>query len=84
MLFLSFSNSEKEFGAKKLTWRSYTVTKVLSTAKRVELINKREFVETALDKNANIFAIHITALKALESAILMYFLRTLLVTILQQ
>ncbi len=43
MLFLALSNTDFQFGAKKLIWRSYTAAKVLSTTSHVKLIGKREF-----------------------------------------
>lgn len=45
-----------------LTLKSYIATEALSTTKRVELINNKEFAETALDNNAKIFVIYITIL----------------------
>lgn len=50
MLFISFSNLNKEFVAKRLFWRSYIVAEALSIAKRLDLINQRKFVEIALEK----------------------------------
>ena len=47
--FLTLSNANIQFAEKKLTWRSYTAAEALSTIKRVELINKKEFAKAALD-----------------------------------
>lgn len=44
ILFLSFSNADLKFDAKKLIWRLYTTTEVLPTSKSVELIKKYEFL----------------------------------------
>lgn len=64
MLFLSLNNADIEFiELKKLIWRFYTIAKTLPTTNRIELINKREFAKTALDRNAEIFIIHVSALK---------------------
>lgn len=47
-------------------------TTLLAIVKRVKLIKKREFVEVALDKNANIFVIHVTVIEISESTMLMH------------
>ena len=49
---------------KKLTFRSYTTAEALSTIKRVELINKKEFAQVALDEVSKTFKVHIAALEA--------------------
>lgn len=77
MPFLSFSNLNWEFGAKKLAWRSSTITEALYIAKRVELIEKYEFAKVALNKNANIFVVYIAALEAPQSAMSLHLLCTL-------
>ena len=65
MLFLAFSNTNFQFDAEKLTWRSYTTTEALFTTSWVEIINKKEFAKTTLDKNSKTFIVHITALEVL-------------------
>ncbi len=65
MLFLALSNADSQFGAEKLTWRSYTTAKALPTTSRVELINKREFAKVALDENSETFVVHVATLKAM-------------------
>lgn len=72
MFFLFFSNSNCKFGAKTLIWRLYTATKALFIVKKMELINKYEFVEAGLDKNANIFIVYIIILEARELAMSMH------------
>lgn len=57
ILFLFFSNLDKKLGANRLIWKSYIVVEALHIAKRVKLINKREFVKAIPDKNANIFVL---------------------------
>lgn len=69
MPFLTFSNANIQFKKKKFTQRTYTAAKALSTTKWVELINKKEFIKTALDKNSKIFLVHISALQVLEMII---------------
>ena len=39
MPFLAFSNADFQFGAERLTWRSYTAAEALPTARQVELID---------------------------------------------
>ncbi len=61
--YLSFSNANVKFvKSENLTWRSYTATEALSFTSSVKLINKKEFVQVALDKNSENFIVHIAAL----------------------
>lgn len=69
MFFLTLSSADIKFAEKKLTERSYTIAKALLTIKRIELINKKKFVKTALDKNSELFVIHVAALEALKITI---------------
>lgn len=65
MPFLSFNNTDIEFvEQKKLTWRFYITTKVLSTISRVHLINKYEFAKTILDANSKTFVVYMAILEA--------------------
>ena len=61
MLFLILNNVDIQFVEKELTWRSYTTTEALPTTKRIELINKKEFVKMALDENSETFVIYVTS-----------------------
>ncbi len=69
MPFLAFSNADIQFGAEELTWRLYTATEALPTARKVELIDKHEFAKAALDENSETFVVHIAALEAPEPAV---------------
>ena len=62
MAFLTLSNADVQFIEKELTWRSYTTGKALSTTKRIEFINKKEFAKMALDEKSETFFIHVTSL----------------------
>ncbi len=63
--FFSFSNADAEFvELGKLNWRFYIAAEALSTTSWVELINKREFAKAALDKNSEIFVMHVATLEA--------------------
>ena len=64
MPFLALSNANIQFAEKELTWRSYTAAEALSTTKRVELIDKKEFAKAALDEESKTFVVHVAALKA--------------------
>ncbi len=64
MFFLAFNNTHFQFGAEKLTWRSYTVADALLITSRVELIDKSQFAKVAFDRNFETFVIYISALKA--------------------
>lgn len=54
IFFLIFSNINIQFVEKKLVWRSYTITKILPIIKKVQLIDKKKFAKTALDKKSEI------------------------------
>lgn len=69
MLFLAISNADFMFDTEKFTWRSYTITKALTTTNRMEFINKKEFAKAVLDKNSETFVLHILALEATENSI---------------
>ena len=58
MPFFTFSNTDIKFAQKKLTWRSYTAAEALPTIKQVELIDRKEFAKTVLDKHVKAFVIH--------------------------
>ena len=68
MLFFSLSNTNIYFDKKKLTWRTYTIAETMSTFKKVELIDKYNFIKVALDENSEIFVIHVAALKVVKLA----------------
>lgn len=63
MFSLALSNANVKFDARQLLWRKYIVAKAIPAAKRVELIDKYEFVETAFDKALEMFVIHIAVLE---------------------
>lgn len=64
MSFLFLSNIDIKFTkVKKLTWRSYDTAKTLSTTSKVEIIDKKEFIKTALDENSKTFVVHVATLK---------------------
>lgn len=84
MPFLTFSNANIQFAEKKLIWRSYSIAKALSTAKRVELIDKKKFAKVTLDKESETFVVYVAALEApiIEMTILLLEqLRSLVVTL---
>lgn len=62
MFFLTLNNIDIQFNAKSLIGRSYTIIKVLTMIKQIELIVKHKFVQATLDKNFKIFIIYIVAL----------------------
>ena len=62
MPFLTINNADINFQARNLQWRSYIIGDVLPTIRRVELIEKKEFVAVALNPEYKAFIIHVTAL----------------------
>lgn len=49
MLFLNWGNIKINFNNQKVWWRLYIAGKALSTTKKVELVEKKEFRIAALD-----------------------------------
>ena len=62
MLFLTFSKANIRFVERELVWRTYTAAEVLPTTRRVEIIDKSEFVATELNADDETFVVYITAL----------------------
>lgn len=65
MFFLALNNTDFQFRTKKLICRSYTTAEALPTNSRIEIIDKKEFAKTALDKNFETFMVYIAALEIL-------------------
>ena len=63
MLFLICSNVDIQFAKKKLTWKTYTIEKTLPAVCRVKLIDQKEFIKVALDKNIKAFVMHVSSLR---------------------
>ena len=84
MPFLILSNANIQFNKKKLTWRSYIIAEALPITKQVELMNKKEFVKAALDKNSETFVVHIATLEAPLSRMTIHFLREAQIAALKQ
>lgn len=61
MLFLIFHNINIQLVQRKLTKRSYTIKKVLSTSSQVEFINKQTFIKIVLNENVKAFIIHMSS-----------------------
>ena len=59
MLFLKLSNADVLFDEGTLTWKSYTINKVLSTTEQVQLIDSQEFVIAALNVDNETFVVYI-------------------------
>lgn len=73
MLFLSFSNINIQYDFRKYTRKTYMTTKTTFIVRRVELIEKYEFVKAALHENFETFEVHIVALEIL-SGMMIHFL----------
>lgn len=66
MLFLSLSNIDIRFAdTSEFTWKNCTTTEVLHNIKKVEVIHRKEFAQTALDENAKIRVVYVATLLAL-------------------
>lgn len=60
--FFSFSDVDIRFVKREIIWRRYTTLEVVSTTKKVELINKKKFAIKELDIDNKTFVVYITAL----------------------
>ena len=60
MYFFTFSNIEIDFVYRHLYKKTYTIAKILSTSKQIELIRKKEFVTTAPDLKEKAFIVYVT------------------------
>ena len=66
MLFLKISNADMSFSEKTLTWKTYTTNKALPTTKRVQIIDKKDFVIATLDAKSETFVMHVAFRKQEE------------------
>ena len=62
MLFLTLSKADIWFAERELVWRTYTAVETLPMTRMMEIIDKREFVETALNADDETFVVHVAAL----------------------
>ena len=69
MPFLTFSKADIRFAEQQLVWRTYTAAEVLPITKKVEIIDKREFVVVPLNADDKTFVIYVVALA--ESTIIL-------------
>lgn len=64
MPLLTLSNVEIQFVERELTQQSYTLAKVLSTTKRVQIIGNKKFEAEALDQTKKVFVMYVIYLGA--------------------
>ncbi len=62
MPFQIMSNTNIDFQARDLRWRSYITADIFPTTSWVELIEKKEFVAAAFDPEHKAFIVHVVAL----------------------
>lgn len=62
IFFFTFSKANIHFADKEITGRPYTAAEAPFTIKRLELIDKKEFVKVVLDENIEVFMMHVTSL----------------------
>ena len=67
MSFLTLSKANIWFAEQELVRKSYTAAKALSTTRRVEIIDKREFMAAALNADNETFVVYIAALTELTT-----------------
>ncbi len=79
ILFLTISNADIDFQAQDLQWRFYITGDIFSTAKKIELIWKKEFAITVLDLEYKVFVVYIVAL-SVDSGDKIYLLRKVQMT----
>ena len=62
MVFLALSKVKVDFAERELTWKAYTIAKVLLTTKRVQIISPKEFAKAALDPDQEAFVVYIATI----------------------
>ena len=62
IFFLTLSKANICFAEWELVWRTYMAAEVLSTTRRVEIIDKKEFLVAATNADDETFMVHIAAL----------------------
>ena len=67
MLFLTFSKADIRFVERKLVWKTYTAAETLPITRRVEIIDKREFMTAVLNADDKTFVIYVAALAELTT-----------------
>ena len=66
MPFLKISNADVVFGEETLKWRSYTINEALSTTERLQLVDPKDFVIAALNRDSKTFVVHVAIRKREE------------------
>ena len=62
MLFLTFNGADIRFVEQKFVQRTYMATEALQTTRRVEIIDKKEFVAVVFSADNEIFIVYVAAL----------------------
>lgn len=57
--FYIFSNANVSFLDRELIWRIYSIVKALPNTKKVQIINRKEFVKIIWDPNKKNFVVYI-------------------------
>ena len=73
MLFLKISNADMSFGEGTLMWKTYTTNEALPITKRVQIIDKKDFIIVALDADSETFVMHVAIREREEMSV--YFKR---------
>ena len=64
IFFLTLSGVDIDFLDWELWWRTYTTSKALLTIRRIEPVDKKQFVAAALNPESKTFIIHVTSLSS--------------------
>lgn len=59
MFFLAFSKINANFAEQKLTWRSYIAVEILSTTKKIKIINQKKFALAGLTSDKEVFMVYV-------------------------
>lgn len=64
MPVLTLAKMKINFASQELNWRTYTLDKILSTTKRLQIIDWKKFTTLALAPDEEAFVIHVAYLEA--------------------
>ena len=69
MFLLTLSNADKWFVEQEFVWRIYSAAKTLPKTQRIEIISKKKFATSTLNKEDKTFVVYMATLSVVDSNI---------------